>query len=1055
MKINIRLKYFSKSRNSLKMPVIAALMGIFLIIIFVQFGGRPVNAEASTGNTPAPERQLAFNLAPREPIGPNSIQTRYADLDGDGFLDIVSVNGGQGSPNPTLTILFGTGDGRFGTPQVIPTYMIGHAMAIGDLNGDGKPDIAIASFYQSGIAVFLNQGNRQFSEPVFTITPEREFFDLAIADFDGDGKNDVVALEDQIDQRLRFYHFNGDNTLSLFATVAQNSGDTSYEAVMEVGDVNGDGRPDVILAGGGPFGSRAVNFVYGRTPGATLSMTFGFYVTDKAVGISVADLDNDGDNDMAIAFYDTTTPTQHSLQVFQNTGSGVFLARPQIFFEYIVATSDLTLADLNNDGKIDMAALVGDGNGGAMVLIAYGNGDCTFNLDKYYAVSASSTIYAADVNGDNKVDVMTASTFLDQTNYVEGNQVSLLINNAPLGFGAPVVKLWGPNFIDGGDFNHDGYRDMVSSWMTTYSNTSGADISINDKQGGFYEEVSYGSPAALSDMKVGDFDGDGNPDVATVHGYSSRQIAIYAGNGTGTLLKPSTTTGFPEGLTKMIAGDFNTDGKDDIFVVDAAGKAYAMLSHGNGILTVAPNSPFVVGNSLSELQKGDFNLDHKMDLIIAGKLWLGDGNGGFSQSAVTLPVLTWYVPGDFNGDGKLDIAGTKGDQIIGVLGDGNGGFPSTFSRTIPGAASYNSVQSLVTADFDLDGFDDVALLMKDNRAGNLIVVRSGGTTPSWKEPDFFGVATATRTLFPADFNGDGRPDLEWLGGNSRGVIYNTTNRGYSIPFDFDGDGKSDVGVYRPSTGDWYLLRSTEGLAAFHFGTSDDVLTPADFTGDGKTDVAVFRPSVGTWFMLRSEDNTFYGVQFGSAGDTPAPGDFDGDGKADLAVFRPGPQAYWYLQQSSAGFAAVQFGTTADLPAASDYDGDGKIDVSVYRPSLGQWFRLSSGNGSFYAVQFGAAGDMIVPSDYTGDGKTDIAVFRPSTSTWYILRSGDATFYGAPFGAPGDLPTPGDYDGDGKADLAVWRSGAQSNFYIQGSTTGFTAVPWGVAGDRPIANAYVH
>jgi hypothetical protein len=274
-------------------------------------------------------------------------------------------------------------------------------------------------------------------------------------------------------------------------------------------------------------------------------------------------------------------------------------------------------------------------------------------------------------------------------------------------------------------------------------------------------------------------------------------------------------------------------------------------------------------------------------------------------------------------------------------------------------------------------------------------------------------------------------------------------------FDYDGDGKTDASVYRPSAGDWYLLGSTAGFGAYHFGAPSDILTPADFTGDGKTDVAVFRPSTGVWFVLRSEDFTFYGAGFGTTGDIPAPGDYDGDGKADLVVYRPGAQGYWYLQQSTAGFSAVPFGIAEDKPALGDYDGDGKLDISVYRPSLGNWYRFNSSNGSFYGVHFGSPGDMIVPGDYTGDGKTDNAIFRPSESTWYILRSEVPTFYSAGFGAAGDIPSPGDYDGDGRTDLAVYRPGAQGIFYIQQSTAGFSAIPWGISGDRPTANAYVY
>ena len=271
--------------------------------------------------------------------------------------------------------------------------------------------------------------------------------------------------------------------------------------------------------------------------------------------------------------------------------------------------------------------------------------------------------------------------------------------------------------------------------------------------------------------------------------------------------------------------------------------------------------------------------------------------------------------------------------------------------------------------------------------------------------------------------------------------------------DYDGDGRTDVSVFRPSTGVWYQQQTANGFSAAQFGPSTDVLTPVDFTGDGRTDISVWRPSNGSWYVLRSENFTFYGAAFGTNGDVPAPGDYDADGKADLVVYRPS-QGVWYLQQSSAGFRAVQFGLAEDKPSVGDFDGDGKSDIAVYRPSTGVWYRINSSNNSSYAAQFGSPGDRIVPADYTGDGKADIAVWRPPTGVWHILRSENATYYAAPFGQTGDTPAPGDYDGDSKADLAVYRPGTQSVFYIQQSTTGFTAIPFGIAEDKPAAAAFV-
>ncbi len=268
----------------------------------------------------------------------------------------------------------------------------------------------------------------------------------------------------------------------------------------------------------------------------------------------------------------------------------------------------------------------------------------------------------------------------------------------------------------------------------------------------------------------------------------------------------------------------------------------------------------------------------------------------------------------------------------------------------------------------------------------------------------------------------------------------------AVRADYDGDGRTDVSVFRPSDGNWYLDRSTDGFIAVNFGVADDIITPGDFDGDEKTDIAVFRPSTGQWFILDSSGG-FSIYQFGQTGDIPVPGDFDGDGRDDIAVFRPSTSV-WYAQLSGGGFAIAQFGAAGDIPLRGDFDGDGRADLAVYRS--GQWW-IARSSGGFSVDTFGFSTDEPVPADYDGDGRDDIAVFRPADGVWYIYRSSDQDVSFIPFGISTDIPAPGDFDGDGKADQAIYRDGV---WFINRSSAGILIQQFGLAADRPTPGGYI-
>ncbi len=269
--------------------------------------------------------------------------------------------------------------------------------------------------------------------------------------------------------------------------------------------------------------------------------------------------------------------------------------------------------------------------------------------------------------------------------------------------------------------------------------------------------------------------------------------------------------------------------------------------------------------------------------------------------------------------------------------------------------------------------------------------------------------------------------------------------------DFDGDGKTDVSVFRPDSGIWYVLNSSNNnFSGAAFGNGEDILAPGDYDGDGKTDLAVFRPVEGVWYF-QTKAGFVSSRRFGTSGDIPVPADYNGDGKTDASVFRPSNGTWYIANSDSLGtFTFVQFGVTGDKPVIGDYDGDGKSDIAVYRPSSGSWYVLRSSDGTFFGAAFGAATDQPAQGDFDGDGKTDFAVFR--SGTWYMLQTTNG-FSAVQFGAEGDLPVVGDYDGDNKTDVAVFRP-SNGAWYLLRSSLGFTGIGFGAANDKPIPNAYL-
>jgi hypothetical protein len=276
--------------------------------------------------------------------------------------------------------------------------------------------------------------------------------------------------------------------------------------------------------------------------------------------------------------------------------------------------------------------------------------------------------------------------------------------------------------------------------------------------------------------------------------------------------------------------------------------------------------------------------------------------------------------------------------------------------------------------------------------------------------------------------------------------------------DFDNDGRTDLSIFRPSNGDWWVAQSSGGLRALNWGLNGDIPFSGDFSGDGRADFGIFRGLPNDiyidMYLLKTPlyDNEQF--SWGLPGDLPFSGDYNGDGITDVALYRPSDNRFYIWHRGPVVQTRVlHFGLPGDIPLAMDINGDGVTELAVYRPVTGVWYFTDANNGSINtsSVQFGIATDIPVPADYDADGIDDVAVYRPSNGGWYIYYSNTLTFGFFQWGNSTDIPVPGDYDGDGRYDPAIYRNGA---WWMLRSTLGPSVGFWGLATDKPIPASYV-
>lgn len=722
----------------------------------------------------------------------------------------------------------------FDSPPLLPSAFDPIAVAAGDFNQDGNPDLVYVDGIGSGprtLHVLLGHGDGTF--------------------------------------------FNG-QALSLPASIC------AYRCSITAADVSSDGKLDLITAGNVDLVGEIV-VLLGNGDGtfqeplvSTLPASMNAFPV-LAGRIGIGDFNGDGAPDLAVP-----DPMNNLVYILLGDNSGAFNLNTSIYNQ--VGSTDLRVVDLNRDGHLDLVALGGSSSGGFDVYI--GNGDGTFHLPVLYSVAAGFKGCLADVDGDGQPDIVaTIMPAVGQT------QIIVLRGQADGTFASPITVGQFPNnaqLVDLADFNGDGMLDLEAS------NATGVGILLGQPRLGFGSMISSlaaGSSAFFPAAPAqADFNKDGHLDLAMV---ADGGIVLLMGQGDGSFASGARVYDLGSAVTTVAVADFNGDKLPDIAVAISAPLPRLLLGEPGGTFVLAPNPNTSAGSGPGSLAVGDFNGDGHADLALGANgpfsspaVLFGDGNGGFSApvalgngstdvadfnsdgrsdlinigaitfgacfeacpmvvslgqtnntfAAVSSTALGITFPflaaiGDLNGDGVPDMV-LNGQGYLEVwLGKGDGTFSQGISLNISSFRSGGGIgrKAAAIVDLDGDGKNDFVLTPAANpytATPRALMVLYGKGDGTFEAPVLLPLSHYYGNLNIADVNQDHQPDLILDDGLGIAVILNLGNRAFQeeshyaagtsiaglTAIDVNGDGFPDLVVANPgSTTVAVLLNNPTGV----------------------------------------------------------------------------------------------------------------------------------------------------------------------------------------------------------------------------------------------------
>jgi hypothetical protein len=623
------------------------------------------------------------------------------------------------------------------------------------------------------------------------------------------------------------------------------SGENGANAVA-IADVNNDGKPDLVVTNWCPYSSCTTP---GPNVGVLLGNGNGTFQTAVvyesgglfADSIAIADVNGDGKPDLIVANCGSSsqnncvnTSGSGDVSVLLGNGDGTFQTAALYSLGASGATS-VAVADVNGDGKLDLVVATGSSTAG-LVGVLLGNGDGTFQTEATYGSGGLSPLALAVANlGNGHIDVIVANQCAADCS---SSNVGVLVGNGDGTFQTVVTYPSGGLFPDSvaiADVNRDGKPDVIVANSSTSLNVDNGNVGVllGNGNGTLQTAITYGSGAfGAASVAVADVNGDGKLDlvVANCSGTASScigalpgDVGVLLGNGNGTFQTAVTYASGASTPFGVAVGDVNGDGRPDIV---AANCSSANCGQGTGYAGVLINqtTPWPL-RSAALCEQVDYFGELKADFTVwRPSTWYWYSIDGTGNLLVKDWGLNGDIPviGDYDGDGKTDVTiyrPSNGNWYI--IQSSNGQVVTKQWGGQPGDVP-------VPGDYDGDGKTDTAIYRPSNQLWYIVDSSTGQwVIKQWGKPGDVPV--------PADYDGDGKTDVAvWRPSNANWYVIQSSNGKWVIkqwgqpgdvpvPRDYDGDLKADFAVWRPSNGVWYVIQSSNNkVFTDQWGVSTDV-----------------------------------------------------------------------------------------------------------------------------------------------------------------------------------------------------------------------------------------